>query len=156
MLILFDFPADRILALANYSKLHNHLEYMEKTRGKGKWVFAQHPHQRVLSFYRYVRAQKLLVLPTTSGIFERSLEEALKQTERSNAPEKEGGKNFDILEIVDGKKPVLIPVTPDVDVEALQKQWCRNYCKTHGYALFEVSSPADFKEIGGGHDHVVG
>ena len=152
MLILFDFPANRILALSNYSKLHNHLEHLEKTRGKGKWVFASHSHQRVLSFYRYVRAQKLLVLPTTSGIFERSLEEALKQVQKSNTPEKEGGKNFDILEIVDGKNPVLIPVTPDVDVEALQKQWCQNYCKAHGYALYEVSSPADFKETGGGDD----
>jgi len=150
MLILFDLLANRILAFTNYSKLHNHLEHMGRIRGKGKWVFARHPHQRVLSFYRYIRAQKLLIQPTTSGIFEQGLERSLKQGTKNTA-EKEKNQNVDILEIITGKTPVFIPVTPDVDVNALEQKWCQDFCKAHGYPLFEVSSPADFK-AGGGHD----
>ena len=92
-------------------------------------------------------------MPThSSELFVQDLEHDLEETR------KEASKKFDILEIVNGdpKKPVFIPITPDVDIKSLQQQWCQNYCKAQGYALFEVSSPDDFKETGGGHDHVAG
>ena len=126
MLILFD--RHHTLAFKNCGKLYNHLESLERGKGKGKWIFARHSHQRVLSFYKYIRDQEISVQPAEKLV-----------------PAKAG----DILEMINGNvnKPIFIPVTPDVDVMALQQQWCQNYCKEHNYALFEVSRPADFKEI---------
>jgi hypothetical protein len=148
MLILFQLPGSHILALNSYGKLYNHLENLERGKGKGKWIFARHSHQRMLSLYRYIRNQKI-------KIFEESLGEILTEA-TNNTIEKEGCNNPDILEIIKGniKKPVFIPVTSDVDVGALQKQWCQNYCKSHGFILFEINGPTDFKGIGGGHDSV--
>ena len=153
MLILFDLPKNMIHAFNTYSTLYNHIESLERARVKGKWVFARHSWQRMMSCYRYVRDQALLVQPTTSGIFEQGLEEAMKQA-AGETTGKEDGKNLDVLEIINGnvKKPLFIPVTPDVDAKALMQKWCQTYCKSHGLPLFEVSSPADFKEAGGGHD----
>ncbi len=127
MLLLFD--RHHIIAFNNYRKLYNHLENLERNKGKSKWIFARHSWQRVLSFYQYIRDQETSVPPT----------EKLAPTEAG-----------DVLEMINGDvtKPMFIPVTPDVDVIALQQQWCQNYCKEHNYALFEISKPADFKEIG--------
>ncbi len=135
MLLLFD--RHHIIAFNNYRKLYNHLENLERNKGKGKWIFARHSHQRVLSFYQYIRDQEIPV----------------QISEKLDSPE-----TVDVLEVVNGDvtKPIFIPVTPDVDVTALQHQWCQNYCKEHNYALFEISKPADFKEIGAGYDHAIG
>jgi hypothetical protein len=118
----------------------------------------------MMSCYRYVRDRK--VCAQSAETFEKGLEEALKQavagklvpTRAKNQGKSEEVENCDILEIINGniKKPLFIPVTPDVDVGSLQQKWCQNYCKVHGYRVFEVFSPADFKETGGGHDHVAG
>ncbi len=128
MLILFD--RHHIIAFNNYRKLYNHLENLERYKGKGKWIFARHSHQRVLSFYKYIRDQEIPV----------------------QIAEEDSGENFDVLEMINGniKEPIFIPVTSDIDVIVLQQQWCQNYCKEHNYALFEISSPAGFKKIGGG------
>jgi hypothetical protein len=149
MLILFQLPGNHIHALNTYGKLYNHLESLERSKGKGKWIFARHSYQRMLSFYRYIRNQKIKIL-------EEGLGETLTETANHTIEKEEGCKNPDILEIINGnvKKPVFIPVTPDVDVGTLQKQWCQNYCKAHGFILFEINGPADFKGTGGGHDSV--
>ena len=157
MLILFDLPQKNVLAFKAYNTLYNHLENLEKRKGKGKWIFARHSRQHMMSCYRYVRDRN--VCAQSAETFEEGLEEALKQAIAGKlVPAIEGGKNFDIIEVINGnvKNPVFIRVTPDVGVEALRKRWCKDYCKAHGYALFEVSDPADFKTGGGGHDHVAG
>jgi len=145
MLILFDLPKDTIHAFKTYHTLYNHLEYLEKTKGKGKWVFARHSHQHVLACYRYIRNQKLSAQP--ARIFEQGLERALKQAAAKTI--EKGDKKFDFLEIINGnvKKPVFIPITPDVNIIALQQQWCQNYCKEYGYALVEVTSPTDWRRV---------
>jgi hypothetical protein len=160
MLILFDLPKNVIHAFNTYGTLYNHLENLERKRGKGKWVFALHSHQRMMSYYRYIRDRKAYL--QSAATFEEGLEEALKQAvagklipkRAKNQEKSEDGENSDILEIINGnvKKPVFIRVTPDVDVGSLQQKWCQNYCKAHGYRLFEVSSPADFKAAAGGQD----
>jgi hypothetical protein len=158
MLILFELPQKNVLAFKAYNTLYNHLENAERRKGKGKWIFARHSRHHMMSCYRYVRDRN--VCAQSAKTFEEGLEEALKQAIAGKlVPGKvEGGENFDIIEVINGnvKNPVFIRVTPDVDVEALRKKWCKDYSKAHGYALFEVSSPADFKERGGGHDHVAG
>ena len=133
MLILFDSPKNHIHAFKTYSALYNHVESLERGKGKGKWIFARHSWQHVISCYRYVRDRN--VCAQSAETFEKGLEEALKQAVAGKlVPAKaEDGENFDILEMVNGnvKKPVFIPVTPDVNVNALQQKWCRTYCKAH-------------------------
>jgi len=160
MLILFNLPKKVINAFNSYDTLYNHLESLERNREKGKWVFARHSWQHVMFCYRYVRDQK--VCAQSAETFEESVEEALKEavaeklvpTMAKNQGKSENGENCDILEIINGnvKKPTFIRVTPDVDVNTLKQRWCQNYCKAHGFPLFEVSSPADFKKAGDGHD----
>lgn len=155
MLILFDLPKDKIHAFNSYHTLFNHIHSLERTKEKRKWFFARHSCERVISFYQYIREQKSFVEPES---FEESLKQALKQTNKKTI-EREGSEKGDILEIVNGnvKKPNFIPITLGVDVEDLQKQWCRNYCKNHGYVLFEVSKPTDFKQYPGGkNDYAAG
>lgn len=156
MLILFDLPYKNVHAFKTYSALYNQLKNVEKCPGKGKWIFARHSWQRMMSCYRYVRNRKLCgQLPET---FEQGLEKALKRAAGESAGEGGGSQETDVFEIINGnpKKPVFIPLTPDVDVNALRLEWRQNYCKAHGYILHDVSSLADLKKIGGQDDHVAG
>jgi hypothetical protein len=155
MLVLFNSHKKQIHTFKTYDALFHHLENLERIKGKGKWIFARHSRQHMISCYRYVRDRN--VCAQSAETFEEGLEEALKQAIAGKlVPAKdEGGGNFDIIEVINGnvKNPVFIRVTPDVDVEALRKRWCEDYCKAHGYTLVEVFSPADLtpfeKQIGG-------
>ena len=124
MLVLFYTPKNHIHTFHHYEKLYKHLERLEADKENSKWTFARHSHDRVFGFYKYVCTRLMAPL------------------------EKTGPEGLDILEIVRGdvKKPVLIPITPDLDVESLRKKWCQSYCKSHGYPLADVSSPADFSK----------
>lgn len=124
MLVLFDMPKNQIHTFNNYGKLYNHLKSLERDKGKAKWIFTCHSHHHVFAFYRYI---------------------CMKSMTPQEKEEKEG---LYILEIVRGdvKKPVFIPVTPDVDIESLRARWCQTYCKAHHYVLMDVSSPSDFRQ----------
>lgn len=54
-------------------------------------------------------------------------------------------QELDLLEMCKGdlNKPLQIPVSLDVDVEHLQKIWCFEYCKAHGYEVKEDFYRAD-------------
>ena len=73
---------------------------------------------RVMAFYEFVSAQKI------------------------NAEKKSGGKppKFDVLEISHdcSRKPVIMPITPDLDVESLLEDLCKRYCESKGYKLVEI------------------
>jgi len=47
---------------------------------------------------------------------------------------------FDVLEMSHerSRKPVIIPITPDLDIEPLLEDWCRMYCESNGYKLIDV------------------
>jgi len=49
-------------------------------------------------------------------------------------------QGLDLIEIHHGSplNPIQIPVTPDLDIEHLKKEWCEAYCKAHGYSLLET------------------
>lgn len=101
----------------NYQKLYNHLKnnagiYHKPYRPIDDWFFACHSHRRVMAFYEFVNAIE------TTG----------KQAK------------FDVLEISYDhfSKPTLVPMTPDVDIESLLEGWCRRYCDSHWYKLFEI------------------
>jgi len=68
--------------------------------------------------------------------------ETRQGTKRSREPKTPGNKNkrFDVLEIScnRSKHPVLLPITPDVDIEIYRKDWCQRYCLYHGFKLIEI------------------
>jgi hypothetical protein len=47
---------------------------------------------------------------------------------------------FDVLEMSYDKsvRPVMIPIMPNADIEPHLEDWCRKYCKSHGFKLIEV------------------
>ena len=109
----------------NYQKLYSHINSHQQGKRCNTpkqliddWFFARHSHRRVMAFYEFVSAQKI------------------------NAEKKSGGKppKFDVLEISHdcSRKPVIMPITPDLDVESLLEDLCKRYCESKGYKLVEV------------------
>src|SRR5436305_8180332 len=109
----------------NYQKLFNHIDHNQRSRRYNKphqpiddWFLARHSYRRVMAFYEFVSAQKI------------------------NAEKKSGGKppKFDVLEMSNdrSRKPVIMPITPDLNVESLLEDWCKRYCESHGCKLVEV------------------
>lgn len=122
MIVMINERNGRKTRFKNYEKLYSHLNSHQWTKRHYRpnriindWFFACHSYKRVIAFYEFVLMQ------------------------RSNA---KGGKvpKLDVLEMSDDRfsKPVLIPITPDIDVESLRKDWCKRHCKFHGYELVEI------------------
>jgi hypothetical protein len=109
----------------NYQKLYSHLDSHQWTRRYNRphqliddWFFGCHSYRRVMAFYEFVSVQK------------------------RNAEKTTGGKmpKLDVLEMSHdrSKKPVIIPITPDIPIESFLEDWCRRWCGFHGYKLVEV------------------
>ena len=111
MLVLFNSHKKQIHTFKTYDALYNHLENRGKVKKRPKRIFTRHSWQRVLSFYRYVRNQKLAPYAIA---FEQGLENALRHT--AGATRDEAQKyGLDILEIVSGdvQNPKIVPLTPE-------------------------------------------
>jgi len=69
-----------------------------------------------------------------SYVYYRTLERSFSKIGRE-AVERE----LDLIEISKGNNEefLQIPVTPDVDVQELKKNWCYEYCDAHDYVLVE-------------------
>jgi hypothetical protein len=109
----------------NYRKLYDHIEHNQRVKKYnnsyqpiGDWFFDRHSYHRVLAFHDFICMQK----------------EKAKET-----PGWENSK-FDVLEMSYDKfmHPVIIPITPDIDIESHLEDWCRKYCEFHGFKLVEV------------------
>lgn len=101
----------------NYQKLFNHIDHNQRAKRYNKsprpiddWFLARHSYRRVMAFYEFVK------------------------NSRGQSPK------FDVLEMSHdrSRKPVIIPITPDLDVESLLEDWCKRYCEFNGYELVEV------------------
>jgi hypothetical protein len=68
-------------------------------------------------------------------------------------------QGLDLIEIHHGSplNPIQIPVTEDLDIESLKKEWCEAYCKAHGYSLIETLKNEGLSEspMTGGSDDLV-
>ena len=81
------------------------------------WTFTRHSMRRILAFHQYAcqqlkknqqnPGQKLLKLDTLEICLDRS------------------------------QKPLLIPITPDMDLSALLQDWCRVYFQSRGYEFLD-------------------
>lgn len=106
----------------NYKKLHDHIAHNERSKRYNQsideWFFARHSYRRAKAFYDFICTQK----------------EAIKQTPGEKNPK------FDVLEICQDRfrKPVMVPITLDTDIESYLEDWCRTYCQYHGFKLVEI------------------
>ena len=107
----------------NYRRLYYHICSRQRAKRFGKslqdlneWVFMHHSYRRIMALYKFVKS--------------------MRQANDSGRKE----ENFDVLEMSYDKstKPIIIPITPDLDIEPHLEDWCRKYCKSHGFKLIEV------------------
>ncbi len=107
----------------NYQSLYSHLYSRQRAKRFNTnrphqpiddWFFDFHSYRRVMAFYEFVSAQK----------------------------RESGGKipKLDVLEMSyeGSKSPVIISLTPALDIESLLEDWCRRFCEFYGYQLIEV------------------
>ena len=107
----------------NYQSLYSHLDSRQRAKRFNTnrphqpiddWFFDFHSYHRVIAFYEFVSTQK----------------------------RNSGGKipKLDVLEMSyeSSKNPVIIPITPALDIESLLEDWCRKFCEFYGYQLIEV------------------
>lgn len=137
MLLLINEQKNHAHILQDYRGLYNHIESHEKQSYARKgnpckaqtWVFTRHSHHRMATY-----------------------QDALaKQAANGNGADTIEAKGWDILEIVSGNpaKPVFIPLVHNLDIEPLQRNWCKHYCKAHNLSLIEIRDVADFRKLGG-------
>ena len=69
-----------------------------------------------------------------SYIFYKTLERSFSKTGKEAFDQ-----GFDLIEISKGdyENPLQIPVTPDVNIEELKKNWCYEYCDARGYVIID-------------------
>jgi len=68
----------------------------------------------------------------------------MKQSQPTKILKKAHLKKLGLLEIYwgDPQKCKEVLITSDVDIEVLKREWCLEYCNTHGYIVTEnISSP---------------
>lgn len=109
----------------NYQKLYSHVDNYQWVKRYNRqhhliddWFFACHSYSRVMAFYEFIFNQK----------------------RKSQENPGEITQKVDILEMSYDRsiKPVIIPITSDLDVQSLLEDWCKRYCESNGYKLVEV------------------
>ena len=109
----------------DYRALYDYIETRQGTKRSrepkllpDEWVFTHHSWRRVAAFYEFVARHR----------------------EKDGKTPGNKNKRFDVLEIScnRSKHPVLLPITPDVDIEIYRKDWCQRYCLYHGFKLIEI------------------
>jgi hypothetical protein len=135
MILLFE---RKIGSFGNYRELYQHITHSENLKlledhpqfAQDPWSFTVYSPERVAQ--QLQDTQKQYNIPVMWEAFEQKL---------------------GLLEICKGDctKLIQIVLTPDVDVEGLRQSWCQSYCKTRGYALFEVDNPDDSNPSGDEH-----
>ena len=107
----------------SYDELIKHIEVIEKdnfvVEGKEIWSLSFYSHKTLeLFFWQTVRAIDVLLTEKQQKAYE---------------------KKLSLLEVCKGHKDeaVQIILTPDVNVDKIKKNWCKDYCLSHGYVLKE-------------------
>lgn len=129
----------------NYNDLADYIHKIESSRTKlliagldlnpsndweqEHWGFAVYTHEFSKTIYSAMRA------PPLTGIELEAFQQGL-----------------DLVEIYygDANNPVQIPITEDIDIESLRKDWCLAYCKAHNYTVLDTleTKGMDFEDTG--------
>lgn len=113
-----------ISSFKNYDELFKYINNLEYRRlfeesdnsSRENWNFTIYPHQRLS--YIYYKAREKFSTEIEKEAYEREL---------------------DLIGIYRGdyKNPIQIPVTPDINIETIKKNWCREYCFANQFYLIE-------------------
>ena len=124
MIQLFRSDGNAIGLFEDFDKLSNHINTIETTKlteprscfDEDIWSFSLFTNKRL------------------SYIFYKTLEQSF-----SKIGKEAFDQGLDLIEISKGDygNPLQIPVTPDVDIQELKKNWCYEYCDAHGYVMID-------------------
>jgi hypothetical protein len=110
----------------SYQKLFDHIGHNQRTKRYNKshqpiddWFLARHSYRRVVAFYEFIANQKIADQEKNPG---------------------RTSQKFDVLEMSYdcSTAPVIMPITPDRNIQSLLEHWCKRFCAFHGYKLVEV------------------
>jgi hypothetical protein len=125
MITIIKKKTGRKTTFKNYQACHKHIRSVEGNKHANffphlldSWVFTRHSMRRVLAFHQY----------------------ACQQIKKNQQNPGQKLLKLDALEICldRSQKPLLIPITPDMDVQALFQDWCRIYFQSRGYEFLDV------------------
>lgn len=122
MIDIYNLKDENIGDFRNYKQLFWSIKKIEKLKllrgdyvyGQSNWYFLYRPYEKLSMVYYH-----MIDKPPT-------------------AIEKEAyEKQLSFIEIYKGSYdfPLQFLVTPELDIDKLRKNWCRDYCKAHGYVI---------------------
>ena len=125
MLEIYNAKQQKVGAFNNYKQLFRSIQKIERLKllkgdypaGQSTWLFEYRSYERLFMVYSHLGGKT----PT-------ALERKAYDQQR------------DIIEIYKGEYafPVQLIVTPKLDVSALRKQWCKEYCEAHGLSIGQI------------------
>lgn len=113
MILLLDDAYQEIKTVNTEEQLFLYLKESFRTldeQAKQNWRFAQYSHKLLAPFVKEMQEEA----------FVRMAWQACQQE-----------NDLIVMSTGDGENPSLFIETPDLDVAALRKEWCRRYCKAH-------------------------
>jgi hypothetical protein len=124
MIEIYNSSMQKIGSFNNYNDVYRYISYEENMKlfddhpefGKIPWSFIVHSPERIAIVHHNARKRYDMDI----------LKEAFE-------------KEVSLLEICKGdyQNLIQIPITRNINVEKLKKDWCEEYCKAHGYRIVE-------------------
>jgi hypothetical protein len=142
MIVLINQTNGLKIRFKDYTRLYDYIENRQRVKRfreakllPPEWVFTCHSWRRMVAFHEFVARQKA------------------KDTE--NRATGSRGKKYNALEISynRSKNPVLVPITPGMDIWPYLEDWCRRYCQYHGFKLVEIQEEDGMLHVKKEHGH---
>ena len=125
MLEIYNAKQQKVGTFKSYKQLFRSIQKIERLRllkgdypaGQSTWLFEYRNYEKLFMVYAHMSGKPLTAIER----------EAYNQQR-------------DVIEIYRGEYafPVQLIVTPKLDVDALRKQWCREYCEAHGLSIGRI------------------
>ena len=132
MLEIYDIKQEKIAIFEDDKQLFGFIQQIERIKllrgdyqnSQSIWFFEHRCYEKLFMVHSHINGKPLTAIE----------KEAYTQQR-------------DTIEIYKGEYafPVQLIVTPELDVDELEKQWCQDYCKAHGFSIERIreSAPLD-------------
>ncbi len=134
MLHLLDKNLSRIGSFETYGSLIDYIHH-SRIRKLRFLIYRTYPFDSVLdgeeSNWRFVYYKHAQL---------RTVYSCMKEPPLTQIEKEAFDQELDLIELYQGDpaRPLQIPVTDDVNIQQLQRNWCESYCKTHEYSITET------------------
>lgn len=119
MIEIFNEVKGSLETFKNYDDLFKYIKAIERQKlieqGQEGWIFTIYSNESLERFYwNAIKAIEILLTEKEQDAYENGL---------------------DLLEMSKGYEDstTQIILTPDIDIEVLKEDWCKDYCLSHGY-----------------------